>query len=127
MRNIKSRLTFQLLFAIFIGVSVPLCYQPDLAAWDLSGVRAGNFAPGQLEAHYLKHGHQFGQISIEEYLHGAQALLDADAGGDILEKTRSNGDVEHFRVSTGEFAVMTRRGRIRTYFKTNYEYWLRQR
>jgi pyocin large subunit-like protein len=89
-------------------------------------IKAGNFSPGQLEAHYLKHGEQFGNITQEQYLQGAQALLDAEPEGDILEKIRQNGDVEHFRVSTGEFAVMTKRGRIRTYFKTDYAYWLRQ-
>ena len=89
-------------------------------------VKAGDFAPGQLEAHYLKHGYQFGQITQEQYLQEAQALLDAAVGGDVLEKIRPNGDVEHFRVSTGEFAVMTKSGRIRTYFKTDYGYWMRQ-
>jgi pyocin large subunit-like protein len=89
-------------------------------------VTAGDFAPGQLEAHYLKHGYQFGQITQEQYLEGARALLDAVPGGDVLEKIRSNGDVEHFRVSTGEFAVMTAGGRIRTYFKTDYGYWIRE-
>jgi len=56
----------------------------------------------------------------------ARALLDAPAQGEILEKIRENGDVMHFKVSTGEFAVMTKWGRIRTYFKTDYSYWLRQ-
>ena len=63
---------------------------------------------------------------MEQYLHQAQELLDAPPGADILEKVRYNGDMEHYRVSTGEFAVMTKRGRIRTYYKTNYLYWLRQ-
>ena len=89
-----------------------------------AGVQAGDFAPGQLEAHYLKHGDQFGKITQEQYLHGAQALLDAPAGKDVLEKIRPNGDIEHFRVSTGEFAVMTKRGRIRTYYKVDYIYWI---
>ena len=89
-------------------------------------IKAGNFAEGQLEAHFLKHGDQFGNITQEQYLNGARTLLDAVPEGDVLEKVRRNGDVEHFRVSTGEFAVMTKRGRIRTYFKTDYGYWLKQ-
>jgi pyocin large subunit-like protein len=89
-------------------------------------IKAGDFAPGQLEAHYLKHGDQFGNITQEQYLQGARALLDAVAEGDVLEKVRQNGDVERYRASTGEFAVMTKRGRIRTYFKTDYGYWLKQ-
>jgi pyocin large subunit-like protein len=89
-------------------------------------IQAGDFAPGQLEAHFLKHGYQFGEITQEQYLQDAQALLDAAPGKDVIEKIRPNGDVEHFRASTGEFAVMTKRGRIRTYFKTDYAYWMRQ-
>ena len=112
------------LLFLLIGVSVPLCYQPNLAAWDYAVVQAKDFAPGKLEEHYLKHGSQFGQITEEQYLEGARALLDASPGGDVLEKIRQNGDIEHFRVSSGEFAVMTKRGRIRTYYKTNYEYWI---
>ena len=126
MKNPGRRIIFGFLLFIVIGVFAPLCYQPDLAAWDFTSIRADDFAPGQLEAHYLKHGYQFGEITQERYLQDARALLDAPAQGDVLEKTRSNGDVEHFRVSTGEFAVMTKRGRVRTYFKTDYRYWMKQ-
>jgi pyocin large subunit-like protein len=124
MKNLRRRIIFGFLFLLVIGVFAPLCYQPDLAAFDLAGVRAGDFAPGQLEEHYLKHGYQFGKITQEQYLQDAQTLLDAEPRGDVLEKIRPNGDVEHFRVSTGEFAVMTKRGRIRTYYKADYGYWL---
>jgi pyocin large subunit-like protein len=92
----------------------------------VSSIQAGNFAPGQLEAHYLKHRYQFGNITQEEYLENARALLNAPAGDDILEKRRTNGDILHYRPSTGEFAVMAGDGRIRTYFKADYQYWLRQ-
>jgi pyocin large subunit-like protein len=124
MKNLRRRIILGFLLLPVIGVFAPLCYQPALAAWDLADVRAGDFAPGQLEAHYLKHGDQFGHITQDQYLQDAQALLDAAAGRDVLEKIRPNGDVEHFRVSTGEFAVMTKRGRIRTYFKADYGYWI---
>ena len=89
-------------------------------------IKAGNFAPGQLQAHYLKHGYQFGNITRGQYLEGARKLLDAPAGGDILEKIRPNGDMLHYKLSTGEFAVMSADGRIRTYFKADYRYWLKQ-
>lgn len=125
MSNLKRWFIVGFLFFIVIGVA-PFSNQQALAYWNLEDVKAGNFAQGQLEAHFLKHGDQFGNITQEQYLQGAQALLDAAPGGDILEKIRFNGDVERFRVSTGEFAVMTKRGRIRTYFKTDYGYWMRQ-
>jgi pyocin large subunit-like protein len=89
-------------------------------------VQAQDFAPGQLEAHFAKHGAQFGAITINQYLSQARDLLDAPAGKDILEKTRANGDILHYRASTGEFAVMTATGRIRTYFKADLRYWMRQ-
>ena len=126
MRFLKYKFIFVLLFYFVIGNFVPILFQSDLAAWDLTSVRAGYFAPGELEKHYLKHGYQFGGITQEQYLQDAQALLNAQPDQDVLEKVRPDGDVEHFRVSTGEFAVMTKRGRIRTYFKTNYWYWLRK-
>ncbi|MDD5617661.1 MAG: hypothetical protein PHG69_01065 [Candidatus Omnitrophica bacterium] len=89
-------------------------------------ILAKDFAPGQLEAHYLKHKSQFGDISRQEYLQNARLLLNSAAGRDILEKRRVNGDVLHYRVSSGEFAVMTKDGRIRTYFKADYKYWIKQ-
>ena len=87
---------------------------------------AKDFAPGQLEAHYQKHGYQFGSITIDQYLDQARGLLNTPAGDDVLEKIRPDGDVLRYRNSTGEFAVMTPRGRIRTYFKTDMRYWMRQ-
>ena len=111
---------------ILIGVAWPVCYQPGAIARCCKYTQADNFAPGQLEAHYLKHGHQLGYNSQEQYLQGARALLNAAVGDDVLQKIRPNGDVQRYRVSSGEFAVMTESGRIRTYFKTDYYYWMRQ-
>lgn len=124
MRYWGRKFVFQPLFFVLIGLWTPLCFKAGLAA-DIASVQAGDFAPDQLEAHYLKHGYQFGPITQDQYLQGARALLDAPPDTDVLEKVRSNGDIEHYRMSTGEFAVMTKRGRIRTYLKTNYWYWIR--
>lgn len=89
-------------------------------------VTPGDFAHGELEAHYQKHGYQFGNISKKAYLDGARVLLNAAPSKDVLQKIRTNGDILHYRVSTGEFAVMTAQGRIRTYFKADYRYWVKQ-
>ena len=115
-----------LALALFGSFNMLMAAAPaqELRSADLETVQARNFAPGRLEEHYAKHGASLGDITIEQYLHGARVLLDAEPGGDVLEKIRFNGDIEHFRISTGEFAVMTKRGRIRTYFKTTYEYWI---
>ena len=117
-----------------IGIAAPVCLSLSatavLAADSIQNEdqlpQAGNFAPGQLEAHYLKHGDQLGYNNQEQYLQGAQALLNAPQGNDVLQKIRPNGDVQRYRPSSGEFAVMTKSGRIRTYFKTDYAYWMRQ-
>ena len=89
MKNLRRRFIFGFLFLIVIGVFAPLCYQPDLAALDLVGVKAGDFAPGQLEEHYLKHGYQFGKITQEQYLQDAQALLDAAARRRCFRKNQA--------------------------------------
>jgi pyocin large subunit-like protein len=128
------RLKLRYFFVIFLCIFALSCSQRDTSSPStpesnsnyVVNVRADNFAPGQLEAHYLKHGYQFGNITQSQYLENARELLNAPTGNDLLEKIRSNGDVLHYMVSTGEFAVMARDGRIRTYFKTDYKYWLRQ-
>lgn len=122
----------KILILFFLCTCLISCARSDTAPPPASptayapGVWAKDFAPGQLEAHYLKHRDEFGTITIEEYLDGARALLNAQPGRDVLEKKRGNGDILRFRVSTGEFAVMAGDGRIRTYFKADYRYWLRQ-
>lgn len=123
----KNKIIKVWILFILIGIAWTACYQPCAIADDVVNTpQADNFAPGQLEAHYLKHGHQLGYNSQEQYLQGARALLNAVVGDDVLQKIRPNGDVMHYRVSSGEFAVMTQSGRIRTYFKTDYSYWMRQ-
>ncbi len=99
---------------------------PPAATPHLEHVKAGNFADGQLQAHFLKHAYQFGDITQSDYLDDARALLNAPADQDILEKIRPNGDILHYRRSTGEFAVMAADGRIRTFFKADIRYWMKQ-
>jgi pyocin large subunit-like protein len=112
-----------LLYAPWDGSSSTVLETRHVSA--ISG-QAQAFAPGQLEAHYAKHKYEFGNITIDQYLEQARNLLNAPADNDVLVKTRTNGDILHYRVSTGEFAVMTSRGRIRTYFKADMAYWMRQ-
>ncbi|MBF0504599.1 MAG: hypothetical protein HQL14_05800 [Candidatus Omnitrophica bacterium] len=125
-----SRLSILLLFC-FCAFSCTskdsvLSIPQETGEGGVAGVQAHDFAPGQLEAHYQKHGGQFGAITIDQYLDQARRLLDAPAGNDVAKKIRPNGDILHYRISTGEFAVMTPRGRIRTYFKTDMRYWMKQ-
>lgn len=84
------------------------------------------FAPGQLEHHFAKHGAEMGFATKEEYLRAAQALV---RGGPGVETYQRGGDTLFFKESTDEFAVLSDRGVIRTYFKPNdgRRYWERQK
>lgn len=72
-----------------------------------------------LDAHYEKHvikQKEFGDISKDEYLAGAQALITGKEA-DILSKKEADGDLLFYREKTNEFAVLSKDGYIRTYFK----------
>jgi hypothetical protein len=83
------------------------------------------FAPGQLEHHFAKHGGEMGFASEEDYLRAAQALVMGGPGVEILER---GGDTLFFKEATGEFAVVSDRNVLRTYFKPDdgRRYWERQ-
>ncbi|MEG0830054.1 MAG: hypothetical protein RSD88_02805 [Anaerovoracaceae bacterium] len=73
----------------------------------------------RLEEHYQKHvldQQEFGDATIEEYLAGAQGLVDYP-GDDVQIKTESDGDMVCYREKTNEFGVKSKDGVIRTYFK----------
>jgi pyocin large subunit-like protein len=80
-----------------------------------------------LDSHYMKHASEFGNITKEQYLKGAQNLT--NPGGNILTKARSNGDILFYNKSTNEFAVKASDGTIRTYFKPTdgIDYFNRQK
>lgn len=129
-RQSLKRILFIVLCLCILNIS---CSQQKSSSSDTNPVAlpipriwAKDFAPGQLEAHYLKHKDEFGDITQQEYLENARTLLNAAPDKDILEKVRANGEVLHYRIGSGGFAVMTKTGRIKTYFKTDYHYWLRQ-
>ncbi len=86
----------------------------------------------QYEQHYDKHGHEFtpifGEITMEEYLMYANALIQSE-DEEILTKTeKEDGDFMYFRPSTEEFLVLSTDGYIRTYFipTAGIDYWNRQ-
>jgi hypothetical protein len=85
------------------------------------------FAPGQLEHHFEKHGGEMGFATKEDYLRAAQALL--RGGPDVETLSRANGDTLFFREKTSEFGVLSGRGVIRTYFRPSdgQRYWERQK
>jgi len=73
-----------------------------------------------LEEHFRKHGREFGRnVTIDQYLHLAQVLRDAPAGGAILQQTRGDGVSTRFDRASGAFGAYNRDRTIRTFFKPN--------
>jgi pyocin large subunit-like protein len=87
---------------------------------------APQFAPGQLEQHFRKHGAEMGFATKEDYLRAAQALV---RGGPGVETWRRRGDTLFYKEQTNEFAVLSDRNVIRTYFRPDdgRRYWERQK
>ncbi len=73
----------------------------------------------QFEEHFAKHGSEFGRITPEQYLHLAQELRDAPAGGPILEIAKPDGVITRFDKRSGAFGAYNRDRTIRTFFKPN--------
>ena len=71
----------------------------------------------KLVDHYTKHGREFGAITMEHYLSGAQELRDRPSGGAILEDARADGSITRFDRKSGDFIAFNRNGVILTYFK----------
>jgi pyocin large subunit-like protein len=85
------------------------------------------FAPGQLERHFQKHGAEMGFTTAEDYLRAAQALV--RGGPDVETLRRGGGDTLFYKERTNEFAVLSSRNVIRTYFRPDdgRRYWERQK
>lgn len=88
------------------------------ALW-VMGEGPGFASARSLEEHWRKHGHEFGDISKQEYLRLAQQLRDAPAGGDILEIVRQDGVRTRFHRKKGWFGAYNPDGTIRTFFIPN--------
>jgi hypothetical protein len=80
-----------------------------------------------LEEHYAKHGHEFGQVTQEQYLQMAQQLRDSRPGKNILEAKRAHGAAK-FDKRYGWFVAYDTDGTIRTFFipNTGLRYFERQ-
>lgn len=77
-----------------------------------------------LDEHYEKHGIEMGFASAQEYLAAANAMI---TNKDVLTKKEAedNDDV-YFLEATGEFAVVSTDGYLRTYYLADKDYFLRQ-
>lgn len=81
--------------------------------------------PESMQKHYVKHGEEYGDISIESYLSLANELANMPVSDDVEKIVRSDGSTAIYRFSTNDFLVVTKDGRIRTFFKpkNGKEYW----
>lgn len=70
----------------------------------------------ELNRHYKKHKHEYGNISKSKYLTKAQALA-GTTGKHILTKKRKNGDILKYNTKTNDFLSMTKDDVIKTFFK----------
>ena len=77
----------------------------------------------KLQDHFEKHGAEVGCATAEEYLAAANDLV---ANGQALSKTQEDGDTAYFLERTGEFAVVSPDGYLRTYYVTDRDYFDRQ-
>jgi hypothetical protein len=105
-------------------VRVPVPSSPGRGVTPAPRVESGHPEIGfqdrsHLEAHYRKHGAEFGDISEAEYLRRAQALRDRPAVGEVLEGVRRDGVVTRFDRRGGEFLAFERDLTIRTFFRPN--------
>jgi hypothetical protein len=73
----------------------------------------------KLTQHFRKHGREFGNITLDEYLRRAQELRDRPAGGPILEGVRRDRVITRFDRSSGAFIAFEPDFTIRTFFKPN--------
>ncbi len=73
----------------------------------------------QFDAHYRKHGAEFGRISKEQYLSLAQALRDAPPNGNILQAVRPDRVISKFDRRKGYFGAYNPDRTIRTFFIPN--------
>jgi pyocin large subunit-like protein len=93
---------------------------PQTAPTSVRSARSAGFASRErLLEHYHKHGGEFGNISIEEYLRTAQALRDHSLGAAVVEAVRTDGVITRFDRDTGTFIAFNRDGIIRTCFRPN--------
>ena len=80
----------------------------------------------KLEAHYQKHGGEFGSITQQEYLEMANDLI--RRGNEVETKTDEDGDTLFYDIEKNQFLVLAKDGYIRTFFRPDdgIGYWNRQ-
>ena len=73
--------------------------------------------------HYKKHGRDTKCKSAEEYLIKANNVIE---NRNAIHKQTVDDDTAYYIVPTGEFVVVSPAKYIRTYYRTDYKYYLKQ-
>lgn len=79
----------------------------------------GFYSQEKLREHYSKHGREFGEISMDEYLQRAKNLRDSPVGGAILQIIRADTVRTRYDQSLGNFIAFDKDLTIRTFFRPN--------
>lgn len=69
--------------------------------------------------HFKKHGHEFGFKTEAEYVAAAVQFTTEPLPDGVLKNTQKDGDTAYYNPKTAEYAVKSKKGFIRTYFKLN--------
>lgn len=72
-----------------------------------------------LDEHFARHGHEFGPITRDQYLHMAQQLRDAKPNKNVLETRRADGGGAKFDKKHGWFVAYDPDLTLRTFFVPN--------
>lgn len=120
-----ARLIFWVIVLGGLGSLVYFAFQKDgsRGAGVPGGIKPGAFAEGKLQENYLKHGYKFSDISQEQFWIDARTLLESPVSDKALSRTTSEGDIERFKPSTGEYARMDKNGVIQEYMRADEKFW----
>lgn len=76
-------------------------------------------AAGNATYHFNKHAHEFGFKTEQEYVAAAVRFTSEPLLPNVITNIQRDSDVAYYNPKTAEYAVKTKRGFIRTYFKLN--------
>ena len=65
--------------------------------------------------HFKKHGNEFGYKTEQQYLEGANRVI--NSSDSLHKKEKEDGDDVYYLKDSNEFVIVSTTGYIRTYFK----------
>lgn len=77
------------------------------------------------EVEHFKHAKEFGFTKLEDYSKAAKNFANKRSGNIKIFKSR-NGSIYKYDIETKEFIIISKDGKIVTYFKTSYRYFIKE-